>query len=150
MVGSAAYDDSYLQYAANVAANFIDPDHDGTANTDGINGRGATIETNAKTATSKAFLGGAFKLTDVTANCAKFTTATDLKTCVGLEQSEFQGRGTTLIKQSITEQVFNFIALYGMSGTTVGTTNRVDFKTWNDGAGNIAGFCTNQETFYNC
>lgn len=85
MVGSALYDDSYLQYAANVAANFIDPDHDGTANTGTTNGNGATIETNAKTATSKAFLGGAFKLTNVQANCAKFTTTTDLTTCVGLE-----------------------------------------------------------------
>ena len=48
------------------------------------------------------------------------------------------------MKQSIAEQVFNFMALYGMSGTTyIASTARVDFATWGDGTGNINGFCSN-------
>lgn len=76
--------------------------------------------------------------------CAKFTSSTNLTACNGLYQSKFQGRGTTWIKQSITEEVFNFVAIYGMSGLTP-NSQAVDFKNWND-----SGFCNNVKTNYVC
>ena len=85
MVGTDVYDDSYLQYAANVAANFMDPDHDGVANNDAAKGYGLNIANRAKTAVSLAFLGGDFTKDNVAYKCSLFSTSTDLKYCNGLE-----------------------------------------------------------------
>jgi hypothetical protein len=144
IVGTSLYDDSYMQYAANVVSNLMDPDHDGNVNTGNTNGNADLIQAKAKTTVSKAFLGGSYSDTDVATMCAKFTSSTDLTSCNGLYQSKFQGRGTTWIKQSITEEVFNFVAIYGMSGLTPNTLP-VDFKSWYD-----SGFCAGVMNDYVC
>ena len=40
------------------------------------------------------------------------------------------------------------MALYGMSGETYATNQRVDFAAWNDNSGNSNGFCSTLMTSY--
>lgn len=43
IVGTSLYDDSYMQYAANVVANLMDPDHNGDVNTGNTDGNADLI-----------------------------------------------------------------------------------------------------------
>jgi hypothetical protein len=107
IAGTTEYPDSYLQYAANNIANYLDVAQVGSGFTDDsyTNGKGKTVRDTI--VASKTVLVGGYDKTAEEKCVGKVTP------CMQMGTYKFKAYPQRNIKTALSEEAFNFIAKYG-------------------------------------